>query len=306
MPCYSPLTKYGKGITPADKQDIVVLPATSINLAKYTLRLPCGKCIGCRLERSRQWAMRCMHEMKFHSHSSFITLTFSPEHCPRDMSLDVRIFQLFMKRLRKALAPTLIRFFHCGEYGPKLGRPHYHAIIFGYDFPDRVFFKKSPSGSDLFRSPLLEELWPFGFSTVGTATFESAAYVARYIMKKVNGDAADLHYSSVDLDTGEFFQRKPEYITMSRRPGIGRAFFDQFMSDIYPSDEVIFPGRGKFKPPKYYDGLYEIHDPVDFERLKAVRKATSKKREGDSTPERLEVRRKVKEAQISRLNRNLD
>ena len=112
----------------------------------------------------------------------FITLTYSNQHIPADGSLDVRVFQKFMKRLRKRFGDG-IRFYHCGEYGSLLGRPHYHACLFNFDFPDKYLWKEN-NGQKLYRSPSLEELWPYGYSSIGTVTFESAAYVARYILKR--------------------------------------------------------------------------------------------------------------------------
>lgn len=257
------------------------------------VEVPCGQCIGCRLERSRQWAIRCVHEAQLHSENCFITLTYNNDHLPADGSLDVTHWQKFMKRLRKKYGDG-IRFFHCGEYGHQLGRPHYHACIFGFDFPDKVLWKQSPSGERLYRSASLESLWPFGYSSVGTLTFESAAYVARYIMKKHLGQGADDHYGG----------KKPEYTTMSRRPGIAAGWFEKFKGDVYPSDEVILRGKA-MKPPKYYDGLYEVLDPDAFEKMKVKRKKSAKIRSADSTRDRLRVREKVKQSQIQKLVRPL-
>lgn len=302
MPCYFPMQGYrSKELTKNGKRKIVFSSKDGYIDLKMTV--PCGQCVGCRLERSRQWAIRCVHESSLYESNCFITLTYNNEYLPRDLSLDVSHFQKFMKRLRKRFGEG-IRFFHCGEYGSKFGRPHYHAILFNFDFPDKYLWKEE-NGQKLFRSKILEELWPFGHSSVGTATFESAAYVARYILKKVTGDGAEEHYQSVDLDTGEFFQRKPEYTTMSRRPGIAKGWFDKFKDDVFPSDEVVLRGK-RMRPPKYYDSLYELVDPSDHERIKIRRKASASKYSENNSPERLEVRRKVKEAQIKSLVRNID
>lgn len=302
MPCYFPMQGYkSRVLTKNGKRKLVF--SCKDGYIDLPMTVPCGQCVGCRLERSRQWAVRCVHESSLYSDNCFITLTYSNEFLPPDLSLNVSDFQKFMKRLRKRFGDG-IRFFHCGEYGSKFGRPHYHALIFNFNFPDLILWKED-NGQKLYRSKVLEELWPFGHSSVGTATFESAAYVARYIMKKVTGDAAQSHYESVDLDSGEIFNRKPEYTTMSRRPGIGKGWFDKFSSDVYPSDEVVLRGK-LMRPPKYYDSLYELVDPLDHERIKIRRKVSASKHKDNNTPERLEVRRKVKEAQISRLVRNVD
>lgn len=228
-------------------------------LSPFPLKLPCGQCVGCRLERSRQWAMRCVHEAQLYKRNCFVTLTFDTAHLPEDGSLSVRDFQLFMKRLRKHAKRCRIRFFHCGEYGSQLGRPHYHACLFNWDFDDKYLWSVRDE-VQLFRSPLLEKLWPYGFATVGEVTFESAAYVARYVMKKITGEAAAGHYAG----------KKPEYVTMSRRPGIGTGWYKKFKSDIFPHDYAIMRGH-KVRPPKFYDSLYEISDPAEFRVLKSAR-----------------------------------
>lgn len=293
MPCYYPLTAWrSRHRGPSGKLGVTF--RLGDGYADMPLKLPCGQCVGCRLERSRQWAVRCVHEAQMHDRNCFITLTFRDADLPPGGSLDVRHWQLFAKRMRKTVGS--FRFFHCGEYGSLHMRPHYHAIIFGYDFPDRVLFKESPSGHSIFTSRILEGLWPYGFSSIGDVTFESAAYVARYVMKKVTGDASEEHYAG----------RKPEYTTMSRRPGIGAGWFDKFKSDVFPSDEVILKGK-RFKPPRYYDRLFEIDDPDGFERIKAarVRAASTDAAVFHNSGDRLRVREKVKLAQISQLKRPL-
>ena len=129
------------------------------------VRVPCSKCIGCRLERSRQWAVRCVHEASLYENNSFITLTYRDDCIPENGSLDPDAFQKFLKRLRYYAGP--FRFFGCGEYGEKTKRPHYHACLFNFDFPDRVLWKQHRDVS-YFRSALLEKCWPYGFSTNGS------------------------------------------------------------------------------------------------------------------------------------------
>lgn len=276
------------------------------------MKVPCGQCVGCRLERSRQWAIRCMHEAQMHTDNCFITLTFSPEALAargNQWSLDVRDFQLFMKRLRKRFGSG-IRFYHCGEYGSKNKRPHYHACIFGFDFPDKRLWKITPTGHRLYVSDILNSLWSdpdtgisYGFSTIGDVTFESAAYVARYIMKKINGDAAKDHYEWVDDVTGEVFPLKPEYTTMSRRPGIGKTWLDKFEDDVYPHDFVVVNGT-KMRPPKYYDRQFEAARPFEFEEIKAIRLENADKHIDNNTPARLNVREAVQKAKLNLLPRS--
>lgn len=205
-----------------------------------------------------------------HSVNCFITLTYDDEHLPFPPSLDHSHFQKFMKRLRFKIGP--VRYYMCGEYGSENFRPHYHACVFGYDFPDRVLWSLSPSGYNLYRSSVLESLWPFGFSSVADLSFESAAYVARYVLKKVTGDLAESHYSFTDVETGEVFQRVPEYARMSTHPGIAAAWFDKYSSDVYNDDRdfVVVNGR-TCKPPRYFDKLLKRVDPVLYEYVKSDR-----------------------------------
>lgn len=271
-----------------------------------TLMLPCGQCVGCRLERSRQWAIRCVHEASLYEQNAFITLTYSDEHLPADRSVNHRPFQLFMKRLTKYTRKEYghgVRFYMCGEYGENFGRPHFHACLFGHDFEDKTLWKMERD-IPLYRSKKLEELWPYGYSTIGGVTFQSAAYVARYIMKKITGEAAANHYEWMDPETGEFHNRKPEYTTMSRRPGIGSRWLEKYRSDVYPDDFVVINGK-KMKPPKYYDTQYELVYPTDLEQIKKARKQQGKKREAHNTPARLAVREKVQKARLSQLKRTI-
>ena len=266
------------------------------------LALPCGKCIGCRLDRSRQWAMRCMHEAQMHDKNCFITLTYDEDNIPHGRTLVKSDFQKFMKRLRKKFGK--VRYYMCGEYGENFGRPHYHACLFGFDFDDKLLWKRVGK-NNVYISESLQKLWPFGFSTIGAMSFESAAYVARYVMKKRTGKMADVHYQFLYPETGELIKRLPEYNDMSRNPGIAKEWFDKFYKDVYPSDEVIVNGK-RCKPPRYYDKRYElICTPEEFQALKDVREEEGKKNEKDTTYRRLKDREVCKEASLSRLKRSI-
>lgn len=324
MPCFSPLQALRLGVKPNGKANIKIFKTRFKNYSivhpDVDLLIPCGQCVGCRLERSRQWAARCVHEASLHNNNCFITLTFDEDHLlsrEHPFSLEVRDFQLFMKRLRKKFGNG-IRFYQCGEYGDRYGRPHYHACIFNFDFPDRVLWKQS-NGIPLYTSESLSKLWPFGYSSVGDVTFESAAYVARYIMKKLSGfKAAEVHdvfdsvtetvysktfYEYVDFLTGETYMRRPEYTTMSRRPGIASGWFDKWaMVDTYPNDFVVLRGR-KMLPPKFYDSKL----PEDMlKELKANRIAKALEFVEDQSPGRLIVREKCAAAKLRLFGRNVE
>jgi hypothetical protein len=305
LPCYHPIAAFQT----VDGQ-VVFSERRYFDISR-SLSLPCGQCVGCRLERSRQWAMRCLHEAQLHEKNCFITLTYNDEHLPRNRSLDHRDFQLFMKKLRKKFG--YCRFYMCGEYGEKFDRPHFHAILFGIDFSDRKYHKTTSSGSKLYRSSELEKLWTNGFSSVGDVTFESSAYVARYIMKKINNEDSPLYgkYIFTDLETGEIVKRKLEYNKMSLKPkvkgdpgGIGAEWFMKFKSDVYPHDYVIINGR-KVRPPKYYDLQYEKSNPYEWEEVQFKREQSAKKNFEDNTDDRLLVKETITKARVSLLKRSL-
>lgn len=322
MACYKPNQAWKSlFLKPNGKHEIVFNSGVKSMPGYETFAVPCGRCVGCKLDYSAQWATRCIHEAQMHLESCFITLTFSDAGLikryenygthPNDLALGD--FQRFMKAIRHQFAKQLfeitgngIRFYHAGEYGGKYGRPHYHALLFNYDFPDKTLLKYS-NGTPLYISDTLKKLWPYGHSSIGTVTFQSAAYVARYILKKVNGKSAQPHYEYVDTQTGELIDLKSEYTTMSRNPGIGKTWYELFKSEVYPNDSIQIPGKKyAMKPPRFYDNLYEIECPDDYKTLKAGRVLKALKRAADNTPERLYDREQCKIAHIRSLNRPLD
>lgn len=315
MPCYYPITGYqphGGG------------PLSFNNkLADHnTITIPCGQCIGCRIKLSREWATRCMHEKQMHKHNCTITLTYNDEHLPEQQTLQYADFQLFMKRLRKratlpafGLLPatpaillsrntTKIRFYMGGEYGEKYGRPHFHACLFGIDFADRIYNRTTPAGSKIFTSNTLDKLWKKGFASIGDLTFESAAYIARYIMKKQTGDKKK-HYEIQDMETGEIQIRKKEFNQMSRQPGLGQAWLKKYEKDVYPHGKVIIRGH-RVNTPRYYDKKYKETNQLEYEQLQYQRQQEAKTQTEHHTPERLAVQEQVKKASIKSLKRNLD
>lgn len=302
MVCFSPLKGFRSRDVNASGKRSIVFNGNS-GYADLPVDVPCGQCIGCRIARSRMWAVRCIHEASLHERNCFITLTYDDAHLPEGGTLVLKHFQDFMKRVRKRYGEG-IRFFHCGEYGEDNQRPHYHAILFNLDFEDKYVFKKGEDAeSVLWRSPTLEELWPFGFSTVGTVTFKSAAYCARYIMKKMTGEYAIVYQPHVDSITGEVFgERLPPYITMSRRPGIAKHWFDKFKSDVYPDDFVVLLDGTRVATPKFYDKQLP---EKELRVVKRERMSEAMRRADDNTPDRLRVREEVTMARLSKLKREL-
>ena len=230
--------------------------------------MPCKQCIGCRLENSRQWATRLLHETKFHTKSCFLTLTYDDNHVPIDGSLNKSHLRTFFKDLRSRMSyygKEKIKFFAVGEYGDQKGRPHYHACLYGpfdvfSDDPERTEEEPSRSGDRQFSHLDISATWPHGRHRFSDLSFESAAYVARYCLKKVSGISKAYHYGD----------RVPEFQSQSN--GLGKGHFEAWQSDIYPADHVVLPGRGAFMPPPYYDRLLEKTDPSLYEKVKKARR----------------------------------
>jgi len=226
--------------------------------------VPCNSCLQCRLSQSRNWAVRCQHELQMHPQGGiFLTLTYAPENLPSNRSLDKTVVPRFIADLRRWTGASL-KYFHCGEYGDKLERPHYHVLIFGWRPSDAI--KRPRRGLyDLYTSPTIEALWPYGFAPFGELTFESAAYTARYATKKITGRKAEDHYKG----------KQPEYATMSNRGGIGRSWLEKYFTEVYPSDAVLVNGH-LVQPPRFYDKICEKRDPELFAQVKINRLAKYK------------------------------
>lgn len=309
MSCYHPLKGFPVGLTENGKTDYKVR-SFSVNhlemhngkwqdcyddfLSDYRERavldyieIPCGHCIGCRLQKSRDWANRMLLESKEHKENWFLTLTYDNEHLPpaNETVIDYttgeigdspihplvkRDLQLFLKRLRKQQAfdfDNKIRFYACGEYGSKTFRPHYHLIVFGLHLDDLIQNGQNELGQPYFISKTIGELWTYGFHSVAPMTWETCAYVARYVTKKQYGENADIY---------EQLAITPEFSTMSRKPGIARQFYDGNKEKIYDTDEIFISlgdkGSRKVKPPRYFDKLFDIDYPDDCAIIKENRK----------------------------------
>ena len=242
-----------------------------------------------------------MHESTLHAPESnwFITLTYDQEHLPENASLNTQDWQKFAKRWRKRKGK--FRFYQVGEYGTENGRPHHHAIVYGMKFDALEQGEKSRKGYTQLHAPELEEVWGMGKTAVGALTWQSASYCARYIMEKQLGETAEQHYTRLDVDTGEIYEIKPEYSTMSRRPGIGKGWIDKHIKSVYKTDQVPVHGGKVSRPPKYYDKIQEALEvdglrPPVLEGTRAARRTKA-----------LEWRRKngkraleVKEAKLKR------
>lgn len=305
MACFSPLHAFRGPENANGKRPLIwKAPAGTEKVA-----VPCGKCIGCRMTYARGMASRCMHEAQVHNENSFVTLTFDDEKLPDgyDGEVHIRDVQLFMKRLRKEYPRKKVRYFFAGEYGGQRGRPHYHGLLFGHDFEDKKL-EVTRFGNKVYSSESLSKLWPYGFHSIGQVTYASASYVARYCMKKVGQDLT--YYRDEGRDGEEKYQvdkktgltKVAEFTLMSRRPGIGASWFEEFQTDVFPSDEVILNGKS-IPPPRFYDKLLEKVEPDLLEMIKSEREARVDMRENSDS--RLAVKEEVVKKRMEKLVRCL-
>ncbi|QCQ84597.1 replication initiator protein [Blackfly microvirus SF02] len=289
MPCYAPLAAFRGEKGPSGKREITFDRKSSFSGVR--LRIPCGQCVGCRLEKGRQWSMRMMHEFRTGGNTgSFVTLTYDDDHVPYWNTLVKADFQNFMKKLRHRLGDG-IRFYGCGEYGEQNGRPHYHVCLLNRDFDDKRVIKKSASGETLYSSAVLDQCWPFGFALAGDVSFDSCSYVAGYVIKKITGPVADWHYGG----------RLPEFALMSRRPGLGDEYFKKYGREVAAHDSIIINGR-EVRPPRFYDTRLALVDPERLETLKAKRRKVALRQRAENTTDRRRVREAVA---LARLNQKV-
>ena len=324
MACYTPniawrligeLNRNGKAIY------TFKYPESRLRNTFEEVKLPCRKCDSCRLEYSKEWAIRSWHEAAEYDDNCFITLTFNDKNLNSSGVLVKSDFQKFMKRLRKFIdlyeydysalcyvkrpkklsklevsvqQASRVRFTHCGEYGDNRGRPHHHACLFNFDFKDKYQVNTS-NGLPVYNSRTLHWLWSEkrtnyeramrisddkdfeeyighrGWCVIGSVTFESAAYVARYITKKAVGP--------------KIVFGQPEYFSQSRRPGIGRAWIERYHSDIYPYDFIGLEENRRMKIPRYYDKVFENIDNVQYGIVKEKRIIQAKENKLDMDEE---------------------
>jgi len=331
MSCTSPHTAYRSLTrTNPDTKNAIITFKRPLREPVEEITINCGNCISCRIARSREWALRCTHEAQNWEQNCFITLTINDANLPNKKkqcetctiykrndkrtclngSLCKQDFQLFMKRLRKryqgyepipGTKRYPIRYFHCGEYGTLLSRPHHHACLFNFNFPDRYRWRSSNISSlarnganpeiKLYRSESLEELWPYGFCTIGEVTWQSAAYVARYVTKKINGDMAAVHYlvGDPDQETGECQYIEPEFVSMSRMPGLGKYWYDKYGPKQYEKDYITHEGN-KFPIPGFYDKMFAESNPARMKQILKERRQRANERSPDGIKDRIQQR----------------
>ena len=268
-------------------------------------KVACGRCVGCRHDYAKSWAARAMHEAAFFSDNCFVTLTYDDEHLPFDGGLRKHDLQAFIKELRSYIHPARVSYLACGEYGENFGRPHYHLCLFGYDFSDKKLHTVR-RGNRTYTSEILSGIWRKGFHEIGSLTYQSANYTARYVTKKIYGDQASGWYQKINPVTGEIHDVSPEFMLVSTRPAIGKKWFQKFKPDIYPCGYVLVDGK-KCPIPRYYKKLHQRGFAVEAKAVKArnFKQACSPKMMKNSTPRRLADREIVKKAALSQLKKEI-
>lgn len=270
--------------------------------------VPCGQCIGCKLQRSQHWAARIMHEVAYNDEfgngqACCVLLTYDDDHVPKTVdgkhfTLEKSDVQKFIRRLRKLTAGTIckdIRYFAAGEYGDDFSRPHYHIALVGVDFGDKETAPSSDSGNALYRSGLLSRLWPYGHSSIMDLNYKSAGYIARYCTKKITGNRAKAHYDG----------RKPEFGLASNRPSLGRRWAELYLNDLYTDDKLSIRGKS-VGVPRYYDKILEKLNPERYEFVKSSRLGRADDRLGRKGFPNLTHREINKTARIKHLKRKFE
>lgn len=315
MTCFKPM--------PAVRMDDGSVKFVERGAVHYSMELPCQQCIGCRLDRGRDWTIRGSNELVMHGGQAlFVTATYDPNlpEFPAYGSLFYPHVQMFHRRLRRYFQEEIragkmdYRYMVSGEYGEKpmdlrigerfarsyvaasersegvRGAPHFHMICFGLSLPDAVYYSKTQSGFAQYSSEILSSFWPHGRVLFCDVTPETIAYVAGYHVKKVVGRDAQDFYRKADVYTGEIVNVQPEMFRVSLKPAIGRTFLDRFgKSDVFAGGYAVLNGR-KLPVPKYYLKVWDDLDAVAREEYSIDRLRFAQAHDGDSTPERLGVR----------------
>lgn len=299
MRCFHPMTAWF-----VDGQKVPVINESQPrNAISDSFGLRCGRCIGCRIQTAESWVVRCVHESRMHKWNSVVTLTYDPKFVPYQGQLVYSHFQKFVRKARRKLGP--FSYYGCGEYGDISERPHFHACLFGLRFPDRKYFKRAGDGSNLYTSAVLSDLWGKGHCTVGDFSSKSAAYVARYVVKKVTGERASSHYERIDTLTGEVFQLEPEFNMMSLKPAIGKRFWDKYKEELLVRDGCIVDGKAK-RVPKTYDRWLTAIDPMRMGGIESERQLKALPYWEDMTAARLAVQEVCAKAVLSVKQRGND
>lgn len=344
MTCYKPLIRCverGKYVTAKDGhkyekasimsyEDLEVFDKNT-QYYKYQF-IPCGNCIGCRLDYSREWANRGYLESLEYEQNYFVTITYDDDHITKkdeviteegityteidelewNGTLVPKELTQFIKNVRQIMKRKYnqdgIRFMAAGEYGEENRRPHYHIIFFNLNLPVETFYNPRVSWNNdvYYQNTIIEQAWGKGISNICEANWNNIAYTARYITKKINGKESEDFYAA----QGE----EKEFFRVSRMPGIGEGYYRKHKEEIYKNDEIIIrnkKGVHTVKPPKYFDMLYERENPDEFKKIKKRREKLQKQatelkdiQTSNTRWERFQIEKRTKENDSSTLKRN--
>jgi len=257
--------------------------------ADRPIEIKCGRCLGCKRQKAQAWAIRITHEAQMHSSNCFLTLTYDDENMPENRSLNVRDWQLFAKRLRKKAGP--FRHLYSGEYGSRWGRPHYHACIFGLDMRRGAAPFPNLAKHPLWRSPVLDDIWGKGHVAIGELEYASAQYTAKYIVKS-EGKEKDKEF---------YGERKPEFISMSRRPGIGASWIEKYKTDAFGDGVLVHDGI-RHAVPKFYEKVLDEME-LGAWKLRSARAIDELREAGELTRNRLDTKEYILELNRDRRDR---
>ena len=337
MPCYHPLKAFKVRPETRDQSAKYVIASHKLEHVNYkgqsyyeSIDIPCGKCIGCRLEYSKQWANRIMLESKTSNNIWGINLTYNNDNIPIKHPIDLETGEVitsiecptlkekdvqdFLKRLRmnmfRKYGTKSIRYAYAGEYGEQRQRPHYHLIVFNCPIKDLKEVRKSKKNFPMYESEEISKTWGKGLVTINEVSWDYSAYVARYIMKKQKGQGSKEYYDSIG--------REKEYFRTSRRPGLGKEYYNLNKDKIYDTDEIFLGKRDKvlkLKPAKYYDKLFDVEDHERMQEIKENRRKSAEDKikiiknilNNEITYEEyLEIQERTKQEQVKSLRRNME
>lgn len=243
------------------------------------MEVPCGNCIRCRLDYSKDWANRCTLEASQYAFNYFITLTYDDDHLVKGVYDNPTLVRDHIKQFIKSLRQKLkrkyghegVRYFGCAEYSPTL-RPHYHIILFNCPLPDlstdfydsegHVSHHKSSCGGFYEYSQFVKDCWPHGNILIADCNWNTSSYVSSYVLKKQKGEDSKIYKS---------FGIVPPFTYQSTRPGIGANYYYDHKQEIMNIPSLIVP-RDKKSPlltglPRYFKKLLKREEPEKYQEI---------------------------------------
>lgn len=306
MSCNAPIRAFQLMAKNSEGKNVILFNEKDVRGKNYIeTELPCGRCMGCRIEKARSLAIRCMHESEMFEFNCCLTLTYDDDHIDEDHSLRPDDWKTFIHNLRQTdegfqevICPDdkirrPIRYIQTGEYGDIDQRPHHHAMLFNYDFIDKQYLYTSDAGQRYYESQRLEELWPHGIAHISEVNSSAANYICRYCTKKIIEEIEETKYQRINENTGEIYEVLPEYSTKSNRPGLGRFWLDKYGKETFDRGYLYSNGH-KAAIPKYYERIMETINPCSVYKVKMDKKKEMMKRPKETTKRKAQKDRALK------------